>query len=122
MTKLIGKRISPLLLASALIGLMFISASRRAAAQGGFGYMCDAWEESCDDGSGDFGGGSGGSGSGGGKWMCPAPPQPNEPPNPCRSNFMYFPVSCTFPSGGGNPQYAFPANAGCSVMNCFYAT
>lgn len=71
MIKFISKRISLLLLA-AMLGLTLFAVSRHATAQGGFQYMCDAWEESCDDGSGDFGGGSSG-GGGGVKPYCAVP-------------------------------------------------
>lgn len=71
MIRLIGKRASLMLAALALIGLAFVVFSPRSAAQGDFGYMCDAWEQSCDDGSGGIGGGSGGSGGGSsGGWWC----------------------------------------------------
>ncbi|MDT5122934.1 MAG: hypothetical protein QOC96_2416 [Acidobacteriota bacterium] len=74
MIKFISKRLSLFLLASMLIGMILITVSHRAAAQGGFGYMCDAWEEYCDDGSGDFGGGGTGSGGGSsGSYYCPDP-------------------------------------------------
>jgi hypothetical protein len=46
-------------------------------AQGGFDYMCDAWEETCDNGSGDWwdsgGGGDGGDPTGGANYYCPYP-------------------------------------------------
>lgn len=74
MIRLIGKRASLILAVLVLIGATFIVLSPRTAAQGGFGYMCDAWEQSCDDGSGDWwntgGGGGGGGGSTGGAYYC----------------------------------------------------
>jgi hypothetical protein len=72
MIRLIGKRASLLLVALTLIGAAFVVLSPRTAAQGGFQYMCDAWEQSCDDGSGGNLGDGGGSGGGGGGYYCKA--------------------------------------------------
>lgn len=70
MVRHIGKRVPLILATLVLVGAAFFAFSPRTAAQGGFGYMCDAWEQSCDDGSGgnlgDGGGGGGGGGATGG--------------------------------------------------------
>jgi hypothetical protein len=74
MIRLVVKRASLLLAALTLIGAAFVVFSPRTAAQGGFGYMCDAWEQSCDDGSGILPGGGGTAGGGSGSdYLCPAP-------------------------------------------------
>ena len=65
MFRLIKKRLSLMLVALALVMATFVVLSPRTAAQGGFGYMCDAWEQSCDDGSGILPGGVGTAGGGG---------------------------------------------------------
>jgi hypothetical protein len=70
MIKLMGTRAWLLALAAILVAAMF-GAFNSFAQGGGFGYMCDAWEQDCDDGSGGFGsGGSGGPGGGGGTVSC----------------------------------------------------
>lgn len=69
----IMRRIYSLVLAFALVGAALGSFHQSTAhAQGGFGYMCDAWEESCDDGSGGpWNGGGGGGGDSTTVWKCP---------------------------------------------------
>lgn len=73
MIRLIRKRAPLMLAALALIAAAFVVLSPRTAAQGGFQYMCDAWEQSCDDGSGSNTGDGSGGGSGGSNYLCPAP-------------------------------------------------
>jgi len=74
MIKSLMRRAYLLVLALVLVGAAFASFHRSTVlAQGGFDYMCNAWEETCDNGSGDpyGGGGGGGGGSPGGAWKCP---------------------------------------------------
>lgn len=78
MTSLLKKNFYALILVVVLAAIAAVRLpSTTAFAQGGFGYMCDAWEESCDDGSGDWwdtgGGGGGGGDFGGGNYICPYP-------------------------------------------------
>jgi hypothetical protein len=75
MISFIGKRARLFLATLLLVGAAFVVFSTHTSAQGGFGYMCDAWEQTCDDGSGDIlpGGESGGGGGGGGSaYYCPS--------------------------------------------------
>jgi hypothetical protein len=89
MIKLIGTRVWLFALAAILVAGTFGAFS--SFAQGGFGYMCDAWEESCDDGSGIFGsgGGSGGGGSG----------------NPGTPTCVTIPAGCMSFGCNGNPGH-----------------
>jgi hypothetical protein len=71
MTKSLMRRASLLVFVLALIGAT-VPNFHQSTALADFDYMCDSWEESCDDGSGGTGGGTGsGSGSGGAGWLCP---------------------------------------------------
>jgi hypothetical protein len=66
------RRVYLLVLASALVGAAFGSFHRSTVFADGFDYMCDASQESCDDGSGSGGGGSSTpGGGGGGAYTCP---------------------------------------------------
>ncbi len=72
----IMRRFYLLVLAAALVGAAFGSFHQSTVfAQGDWGYMCDSWEQSCDDGSGDWwesdGDGGGGGGTPHGPWVCP---------------------------------------------------
>lgn len=74
MVKLYGKRTLLFLSVLVLVGAAFVLFSPGTAAQGGFDYMCNSWEQTCDDGSGDIApGGESGGGTGGGYYYCPSP-------------------------------------------------
>lgn len=70
MIKNLKRRAFLLALSLLLIGAAMPAFHHQSTARAGFDYMCDAWEESCDDGSGGYGGGGGGSGGSAG-WVCP---------------------------------------------------
>jgi len=72
MLKSLTRRAISLMLFSALVGAVSGGFHPTTVhGQGGFEYMCNAWEETCDDGSGDYGGGGGG--GGGTSYTCPSP-------------------------------------------------
>lgn len=71
MNKSLIRRASGLVLVLALVGSAFVRFHSTVLAQGDFGYMCNAWEESCDNGSGGSYGGPGSGAGGTGGWVCP---------------------------------------------------
>lgn len=74
MIKDLMKRAGLLVFTLVLVGAAFVTLYQKTAlAQGGFDYMCDAWEQTCDNGSGDWSGAGGGGGGGGTLWKCPDP-------------------------------------------------
>ena len=106
----IMKRLCLLALASALVGAALGSFHQSTVfAQGGFGYMCNAWEETCDDGSGDpWGGDSGGGGDPANSgWYCPIAgvtvDQKTCTSTGCRAYSTAYPVQvCVFRSSDGH--------------------
>lgn len=99
-----------LVLVFALLSVTSGSFHKPTQAQGDWDYMCDAWEQSCDDGSGDWWN-SGGGGGGGGEsavWICPNsdkcgnfgchPRSIADPTQVCsRYNFEGVPFNCSSP-------------------------
>ena len=74
MFKDLMKKSSLLVLTLPLAGAVFASLHQNTVlAQDGFDYMCDAWEQSCDNGDPTTGGDSGGGDGQTKPWKCPDP-------------------------------------------------
>ena len=111
MIKSLKRRAFLLVVVSALVGAALPSFHQQSTALADWEYMCDSWEQSCDDGSGGGpGGGNGGGGSGG--WMCPT----NN--NTCGTLVGCHPRTTTDPTQVCS-RYNLEGQTGCtSPVNC----
>jgi hypothetical protein len=108
------RRVYLLVLASALVGAAFGSFHQSAVSAQGFGYMCDAWEESCDNGSGSYSGGGGtGSGGSGPRWTCITVPAGCISFG-CNGGSNGVPATCAMSRNGTDPNAVCNAGGPCS--------
>jgi hypothetical protein len=113
MTRVV-RRIYLLVLASALVGAAFGSFYPSTVYAQGFGYMCNAWEESC-DGGGSYGepGGGGGAGGAGPRWTCITVPQGCISFG-CNGGSNGVPATCSMSRNGTNPNAVCNPGGPCS--------